>query len=134
MTATLYTQELAWSPAIYIKDDRSCRGKYRILSRATNGVCSSAYKFSSVSQYVIWGPSGNKCIQPVCPKSATLILPRGMQDQQLQPVGAKRCTPFQNANVNLHPNHPDCSQKTDSLNLLLLHIPVVTSVRPFIPN
>lgn len=31
MPAVLYTQELAWSPAIYIKDSPCCRGKYRIL-------------------------------------------------------------------------------------------------------
>ena len=34
MPAVLYTQELAWSSAIYIKDDPCCRGKYRILPRA----------------------------------------------------------------------------------------------------
>lgn len=34
MTAILYTQELARSPAIYIKDDPCCRDKYRVLPRA----------------------------------------------------------------------------------------------------
>lgn len=35
MPTVLYTQEVAWSPAIYIKDSPHCRGKYRILPLAT---------------------------------------------------------------------------------------------------
>lgn len=38
MPTVLYTQELAWSSAIYIKDSPRCRCKYRILPLATRMV------------------------------------------------------------------------------------------------
>lgn len=56
MPAVLYTQELAWSPAIYVKDSpRLQKQVQNSPSTDVNGCYSSAYKFSSASQYVICG-------------------------------------------------------------------------------